>query len=153
MSVLPTPLFLSLLAALVACSGDKSDSGSEGASSSATRVTVGAYGSEDGNLVDLDADLTYTIGESCQIWSRTAQEHGDPPPAGHEGTHDHWNAADASTYVNGVFTWVEYGPFLTEADVATSCTTGSSPSDPKSVTADEYKEFQPGLYLRIKSVE
>ena len=145
-----------LLPLFVGCGKDNADSASEGTgagSATVTRVTVGAYEKQGDEYVDQNADLTYEVGASCQVWSRTALEHGDPPPAGHEGTHDHWNAADDSSYVDGVFTWTEYGPFLTEAEVSDECSAGSNPSEPKSVTADDYTEFQPGLYLRIKSVQ
>ena len=136
---------------LVACGGQKNDSGDE--LLEVSRVTVGAYALEGDDYVDQNADLTYAVGESCQSWSRTSREHGNPPPPGHEGTHEHFNAADASTYVGGVFTWIEYGPYLTADEVFDACSSGTSPSEPKSVTADEYTEFQPGLFLRIKSVE
>ena len=55
--------------------------------------------------------------------------------------------------MDDAFTWTEYGPFLTEAEVAESCASGSNPSEPKTVTADEYTEFQEDLYLRIKDVK
>lgn len=119
----------------------------------ATFITVGAYQLIDGEYVDRNADLTYEVGASCEIWPRTAQEHGDPPEPGHEGEHDHWNAADQSTYEQGEFTWVEYGPYLTESEVDEACAAGTAPSGPKTVNADDYTEFQPGLYLKIKSVE
>lgn len=142
------------------CGGDKTDSASfegttseEGSSDEVSRVTVVAYQLEGDEYVDRNADLTYEVGADCQIWSRTAQEHGNPPEPGHEGVHDHWNASKDSTYEDETFTWIEYGPFLTENEVADSCAAGSDPSDPKSVRTDEYTEFQPGLYLRIKSVE
>ena len=137
------------------CAGSKGDSGNAATvEDGAVRwVTVGAYQKDGDDYVDRNADLTYEVGASCQIWSRTAQEHGSPPEPGHEGVHDHWNAADGSTYGGGVFTWTEYGPYLTESEVAESCAGGVDPSEPKSVTADAYTEFQPGLYLRIKSVE
>ena len=135
--------------ALTACAGT---SGGDTAGDGTTFVTVGAYELVDGDYVDRNADLTYEVGATCQIWSRTSQEHGNPPPEGHEGEHDHWNAADASTYVDGAFTWTEYGPFLTEAEVDAACGAGTDPSDPKTVTAEEYTEFQPGLFLRIKDV-
>ena len=153
MKCLSTVSILPVVFGLIACGGKESDSASEAEPSSVSRVTVGTFIEQGGDFVDKDADLTYEVGASCQIWARSSQEHGDPPPAGHEGSHDHWNAADGSTYEDGVFTWTEYGPFLTEAEIADACGAGSNPSDPKSVTADDYTEFQEGLFLRIKSVE
>lgn len=110
-------------------------------------VTVGAYEFIDCEYVDRNADLTYEVGATCQIWSRTAQAHeGYPEP------HPHWNAQSNSTYVNGVFTWTEFGPYHTEQEVVDACGSNTNPSEPKSVTAEEYTEFQPGLFLRIKEI-
>jgi hypothetical protein len=74
-------------------------------------------------------------------------------PGHPETPHDHWNAADDSTYIDDAFTWTEYGPYVTEDEIIAACAAGDDPSDPKTVTSSDYTEFQPGLFLKIKSVQ
>ena len=149
-------LFAILLGSGCGAPGNDDDSAFDAQVSS---VTVGAFertGGTDQDPVyeDRNVDLTYTVGANCQVWSRTSPPHGNPPEPGHEGNpHDHWNAADDSTYAESEFTWVEYGPFLTESEVIDSCSAGLDGSSPKTVNSVDYTQFQPGLYLKIKSVQ
>ena len=117
-------------------------------------VTIGVFTKdEQGNYVDSGKTLYFEVGVPCYSWTRSAQPHEQ---TGYleavDEVHDHYNAGDETSYVAGVFTWTEYGPEHTQADVDAVCAAGED-GVTKSVTADDYYEDHGGLYLRIISLE
>lgn len=89
----------------------------------------------------------------CFVWTRTAQPHDeflDLEPV--DEVHDHYNAAGESSYVDGVFSWVEFGPEHDRDGIDTTCGAGVDGVG-KSVTMDDYFEDHSGIYLRLHSIE
>lgn len=119
------------------------------AQSSPEVVTIGVFLPEgDGYKRLEDRDLVMEVGVPCFVWARlTAGTERDP------GEHLHYNAADKTSYVDGVFTWIEYGPEHSDEDIRTRCAIGENPSREKHVTWTEYFEEQHGdqdpYYLKL----
>ncbi len=53
--------------------------------------------------------------------------------------HDHFNAADETSYVDDVFTWTEYGPEHSQEDIDATCAAGED-GVTKSVNSTDYYE-------------
>ena len=117
-------------------------------------VIIGVYTlDEQGNYVDENADLVFEVGVPCYSWTRTSMGHDAMMNLeAVEGQHDHYNAGDETSYVDGIFTWTEYGPEHSQEDIDETCAAGMM-GVTKSVSSDDYYEDHNGLYLRIKSVE
>lgn len=120
----------------------------------ATVVTVGVYTQDDPDCyVDTGKTLVFEVNASCHVWTRTSQGHdinGDLEAV--DGVHDHFNAGDDMSYVDGVFTWTEYGPEHNQEAIEATCANGEA-GVVKSVTATDYFEDHGGLFLRIIDVE
>ena len=117
-------------------------------------VTVGVYTKDDqGDYIDTGKTLFFEVGVECYSWTRSSQPHesiGNLEAV--EEVHDHYNAGDNTSYVDGVFTWTEYGPEHTQENIDTTCAAGVDGVE-KSVTAEAYYEDHGGLYLKIIAVE
>jgi len=144
------------------CGGDDSDTPDAaagpdmGPEATDLTATVGAYTRDaDGNYVDTGRTLVIGVGVPCFGWTRTARGHEMIAEVGLpavEGEHDHYNAAGESSYVDGVFTWVEFGPEHDQDAIDATCAAGVDGVS-KSVTADDYFEDHGGLFLKLHSVE
>ncbi len=117
-------------------------------------VTVGVFTQEDdGCYVDTGKTLVFDIDEECFVWTRTAQGHDDNGGLeAVDGVHDHFNAGDEMSYVDGVFTWTEYGPEHNQEDIEATCGLGED-GFVKAVNATDYYADHGGLYLRIIDIE
>lgn len=128
--------------------GSGSDSGGSTStcdSSVSTCVTIGVYLLEGSEYVDTNKDLIYTLGASCETWSRNAQ--GD----GHDSaTHLHYNAQTSSTYDGTTFTWFEYGPETSQSAIDATCAAGTGGVQ-KTAKLDDYTPDK-NFYVKIKSV-
>ena len=116
-------------------------------------VTMGVYRLVGETYEDTGRTLVIEVGESCFTWSRVSPGHDDmgglPPIA---EPHDHFNAADNSSYVDGVVTWTEYGPAHDAPGAQADCARGTDGTT-KMVNADEYFFDHNDVYLRIVSVD
>jgi hypothetical protein len=128
--------------------GSLTDSVSSCDSTIHTCVTVGVYKFENNDYVDLNKDLIYTVGANCETWTRTA-----PADDVNSESHLHYNAQNGSTYVDGVFTWYEYGPEHDQDSINTTCANGDNAVDgvEKSISTTVY-HAQGNFHLKIKSV-
>jgi hypothetical protein len=118
-------------------------------------ITVGVYEMDDsGGYTALNVDpLVFDVGVSCQMWDRVARAHGSLGGLdAAEEAHDHFNAGDDTSWVDGTFTWTEYGPEHSLGDAEVTCAAGVG-GVTKSVTETDYFEDKPGVYLRIDSVD
>jgi len=146
-----------LFGALVACAESPSET-DVGLSTPTTAptdpqfVTVGVFALEsDGTYTDLGRDITFEIGVPCFSWDRTS-----PPHDTYTDSHPHYNASDDMLYVDGVFSWTEYGPEHAQDDIDATCAAGDL-GEEKWASWDEYKEEQHGnfdpYYLKIVAAE
>ena len=139
---------------LVACGESKDDTAETTSPPEVTEVTIGVYTKdEQGNYQDTGKTLFFEVGVSCYSWTRQSMPHDE---IGNleaiDDTHDHYNAGDNTSYIDGVFTWTEYGPEHTQGAIDETCAAGVD-GVVKSVHADDYYEDHGGLYLRIISAE
>ncbi len=111
-------------------------------------VTVGVYVLDDPGYVNTGKDLVYTVGAECESWTRTASAHDQ-----YSTEHDHFNAHKGSTYVDGVFTWYEYGPEHDQPSIDATCASGVNGVDgvQKEVDAVNYTQYG-NFYMKIDSV-
>ena len=146
---LPTLSAVLMMAVTGACGSDVETGTPMSAtcdSSSSTCIVVGIYGQEsDGSYTDRDKDLTFTVGATCQVWSRLA-----PADSHSDDSHLHYNAHRDSTYDNGTFTWFEYGPEISQADIDATCAAGSGGAE-KTANETDYIADK-NFFVRIKSV-
>ena len=99
-------------------------------------------------LIEAADPLAFTVGASCESWSREAKADNidatDP--------HLHFNAA-SDIFYNGVnFGWTEYGPEHSQQGIDERCTAGIAGVS-KVISVNEFLEDHPGLFLRITSIE
>ncbi len=119
----------------------------DGDDSSVTKVTLGVYTDNgDGTYNDTGKDLVIEVGVECFTWTRTAQADSTVSTS-----HDHYNAADDSSYVDGVVTWTEYGPEHSQSDIDATCAAGTGGAT-KTADSTSYTQDK-NFYLKIKSVE
>ena len=112
-------------------------------------VTLGVYDKiSEECFVDLDKDLEMVFGDACHTWSRLADAHDE-----YTEKHDHFNAARDMEYDQQSFTWFEYGPEHSQADIDVTCAAGEDGVE-KTAYWSEYVQQPPkrGPWLRIKSV-
>ena len=111
-------------------------------------VTVGVFAKEkDGSYTDLGRDITFEVGVPCFTWDRTSGPHDE-----YTDSHPHYNASDGNTYVDGTFTWTEFGPEHDQASVEDVCAAGMGGTEKWANWTDYYEEqhgdFDP-YYLQI----
>jgi hypothetical protein len=141
---------LMLSVCLVACGGEDDAEGEAKSvtcdASTSTCVVLGIYSESGGSYTDLNKDLTFSVGATCESWSRwteVADSHSSE-------RHLHYNAHRDSTYENGTFTWYEYGPEANQADIDATC---AAASEGAMKTANETDYIaDKNFFVRIKSV-
>ena len=120
--------------------------------SGSLRITVGVYFEENGEYIVQPQQLVFETGTPCFVWSRRAPADEDV-----NEPHLHWNAADDTSYEDGVFRWTEYGPEHSEAAIRERCAAKRDGETGKWVSETEYFREQhwdrPPYYLKIKQVE
>ena len=120
-----------------------------------TFVTVGVFElTASGYVEKLEAALTYEVGATCETWSRTTM--GGPNDS-ISGSHLHYNAATDSSYDSDTdtFTWTEYGPEHSQAEIEATCAAASAGAV-KSVNSTEYYADDHNgavTYLKITNIE
>jgi hypothetical protein len=146
----PSAWFAILMFSLAPGCGGSSDSGAETSvtcdSTTSTCVVVGIYTqASDGSYTDENKDLTFTVGATCESWSRLA-----PADSHDTESHLHYNAHRDSTYTGGVFEWFEYGPEINQADIDATCAAaqGGAKKTATSTTYTPDKKF----FVQIKTV-
>lgn len=125
-----------------------------------TLVTVAFFLlDEEGNLVPLidpytevHGKIVFDMSDEVYYWSRLADGDMQNPEDGHP----HYNAATDMFYIDGVFSWVEYGPEHSQEDIVALVEEGTAGTR-KAVTfgtenARFYRDHS-GLHLQIESVE
>lgn len=111
-------------------------------------VTVGVFSLEsDGSYTDLGREITFEVGVTCFAWNRSAMAHGE-----YTDSHQHYNTSDGNTYVDGTFTWTEYGPKHEEEEADSACASGEGGTDKWANWTDYFEEQhgdQDSYYLQI----
>jgi len=115
-----------------------------------TEINDSTISSRGWTMTDTGATYSVEVGKSCYSWSRTtATAHtvnGVYYPAGH----DHYNAADQTSYSNSVYNWTEYGPEHSQSEIDTTCGAGTG-GVVKTANSDNYTA-DVTIYLKIDSV-
>ena len=132
-------------------SSETDDAASEDTNSAiTTNVTVGVFSqASDGSYSATGIELVFAVQAECQTWTRTARE---PDEFDSTPGHLHYNAALNTTYDGTTFTWTEYGPEHSQADIEAVCAAGAG-GVTKTVNSIDYREDHPGVFLRITKVE
>lgn len=125
-----------------------------------TLVTVAFFLlDEEGNLAPLvdpyterQGKIVFDMSDDVYYWSRLADGDRQNPEDGHP----HYNAAADMFYIDGVFSWVEYGPEHSQEAIEALVEEGTAGTR-KAVTfgtenARFYRDHH-GLHLQIESVE
>ena len=111
-------------------------------------MTVGVFALEsDGTYTDQQRDITFEVGVPCFTWDRMSMPHDD-----YLDSHSHFNASDINTYVDGTFTWIEFGPEHDQASVEDQCATGMLGTEKWAKWDEDYEEQHSGqdaYYLKI----
>ena len=100
-----------------------------------------------------DTGKTYSVdvGVPCDSWERTETGHGAQGNLeANYNSHSHYNAADNTSYVNGIYSWTEFGPEHTQANIDTTCSIGTGGVN-KTANSDNYTA-DVNIYLKIDSV-
>jgi len=118
------------------------------------RVIVGVYFKVDDDYILQDQELVFDVGVPCYTWHRTSGPHeGDDP---RDEPHEHYNAADETSYIKETFRWTEYGPEHDEKAVKKRCEDGREGEEGKWVNWTDYFPEAHGdndpYYLKIKDV-
>jgi hypothetical protein len=116
-----------------------------------TEINDATITSRGWTMTDTGATYSVEVGKSCYSWSRTtAVAHtvnGVSYPAGH----NHFNAADNTSYANGVYNWTEYGPEHSQSEIDATCSAGKE-GVVKTANSDNYTA-DVNIYLKISTVD
>ena len=111
-------------------------------------VTLGVFTLQDGTYTDTGRTLVFDVGVACFTWTRKAQPHDE-----YLTVHDHYNAADETSYIDDTITWTEYGPGHSQEEIDATCAAGKD-GTVKTANSTTYSSDHGGnIYLRITKVE
>ena len=99
-------------------------------------------------ITDTGSTYTVEVGVHCFSWSRSTQGHPEQDGlAENLNSHDHFNAADETSYVDGIYSWTEYGPEHSQAEIDATCEAGIEGVS-KTANTDNYTA-DVTIYLKI----
>ena len=116
-----------------------------------TEINDSTISSRGWTMTDTGATYSVEVGKSCYSWSRSSQGHpAQNGLAENLNSHDHYNAADQTSYSNGIYNWTEYGPEHSQSEIDTTCGAGTG-GVVKTANSDNYTA-DVTIYLKIDSV-
>jgi hypothetical protein len=116
-----------------------------------TEINDSTISSRGWKMTDTGKTYSVDVGVPCDSWERTETGHGAQGNLeANYNSHSHYNAADNTSYVNGIYSWTEFGPEHTQANIDTTCSIGTGGVN-KTANSDNYTA-DVNIYLKIDSV-
>ena len=115
-----------------------------------TEINDSTITSRGWTMTDTNATYSVEVGKSCYSWSRTTSVSHVVDGVSYSAGHYPFNAADNTSYANGVYNWTEYGPEHSQSEIDTTCAAGTE-GKVKTANSDNYTA-DVTIYLKIDSV-
>jgi hypothetical protein len=125
-------------------------SNSEKQAGTFNQINDATIASHSWTMSDTGNTISVVVGKSCSSWSRTTSVSHTVNGVTYNAGHYHYNAADNTSYENGVYSWTEYGPEHSQTEIDTTCTAGDGGIN-KTVNSDNYTA-DVTIYLKIDKV-